>query len=166
MSFRADARINPQILDADGIRLAKERGVALVMDVYNGDYIDAEGRRAGWPREFLEKNLATLTRQREAFALAHQTGVPIVFGTDAGVYPHGLNARQFGVMTRLGMKPMEAILSATSLAARYMGWSQSVGSVLPGRYGDLIAVRSDPLADIAALEDVRVVIQGGRIVKR
>ncbi|HVE13701.1 MAG TPA: amidohydrolase family protein, partial [Elusimicrobiota bacterium] len=161
----ADTIEHASLIDAAGLALAKARGVPLSMDVYNGDYIDEDGRKAGWPAEYLEKNRATTQTQRDAFREALRLGVPIVFGTDAGVYPHGLNARQFKIMTALGMSPMEAIRSATALAARCMGWEDRVGAVAPGRYGDLVAVRGDPLADIALLEDVRVVVQGGRVAR-
>ncbi len=90
----------------------------------------------------------------------------IVYGTDAGVYPHGLNARQFKIMVERGMTPMEAIKSATSVAGRYMGWSDRVGELAPGRFGDVIAVKGDPLADVQRLQDVAVVVKGGMIFKR
>ena len=93
-------------------------------------------------------------------------GVPIVFATDAGVYPHGLNARQFAIMVERGMTPMQAIQSATSVAARYMGWEARVGSLTTGRLADLIAVKGDPLKDIRLLENVDVVVQGGGIFKQ
>jgi imidazolonepropionase-like amidohydrolase len=149
-------------LDDAGIVLALERGnVALAMDVYNGDYIDTEGRRQGWPEEFLRKNVETTEIQRQAFTKAVKAGVPIVFATDAGVYPHGLNARQFPIMVARGMTPMQAIQSATSVAAWYMGLDNQQGVLAPGLYGDLIAVRGDPEQDIAVLEQVDVVIKGG-----
>ena len=149
-------------LDDAGIALALAHGnVALSMDVYNGDYIDTEGRKQHWPEEFLRKNVETTEIQRQAFTQAVKAGVPIVFGTDAGVYPHGLNARQFRVMVARGMKPMRAIQSATSEAARYMGLEQQIGALLPGHFGDLIAVRGDPEQDITLLEKVDVVIKGG-----
>ena len=149
------------LIDAEGIRLARERGVALAMDVYNGDYIDSEGRRQGWPAEFLRKNLETTEIQRENFTRALRAGATIVFATDAGVFPHGLNARQFRVMVARGMTPLQAIQSATSVAARAMGWEDRVGAIEPGRYGDVLAVRGDPLRDIALLERVDVVVLGG-----
>ena len=93
------------------------------------------------------------------------SGDQLVFGTDAAVYPHGLNARQFPIMVERGMTPMEAIQSATSVAARYMGRDGDVGWIAPGRYGDIIAVRNDPLADIRVLGDVAVVIKGGLAFK-
>jgi imidazolonepropionase-like amidohydrolase len=153
------------LIDDADIELARVRQVALSMDVYDGDYIDTEGRRQGWPEEFLRKNLETVEAQRQGFTRAHAAGVPIVFGTDAAVYPHGLNARQFPIMVERGMTPMEAIQAATSVAARYMGWSEEVGSLTPGRRGDVIAVRGDPLQDIRRLEDVAVVVKAGLVYK-
>jgi imidazolonepropionase-like amidohydrolase len=153
-------------LDDAGIAMARKRGtVALAMDVYNGDYIDTEGRRLNWPAEFLRKNLETTKIQRDAFSKAVKAGVPIVYATDAGVYPHGLNARQFRIMVGLGMTPEQAIASATYVAARFMGWSATVGTLQEGKLGDLVAVRGDPLADIRLLENVDVVIKGGLAFK-
>jgi imidazolonepropionase-like amidohydrolase len=151
--------------DADIVAALKRGDVALSMDVYNGDYIDTEGRRMKWPEEFLRKNVETTEIQREGFTKAVKAGVPIVFGTDSAVYPHGLNARQFPIMIQRGMSPMQAIQSATSVAAKYMGWSDRVGALEAGRLGDLIAVRGDPLADVTALQKVEVVIKGGLIFK-
>jgi imidazolonepropionase-like amidohydrolase len=161
----ADTIEHASLIDDADIALAREHDVALSMDVYNGDYIDTEGRRQKWPEEFLRKNTETTEAQRQGFTRAHAAGVPIVFGTDASVYPHGLNARQFPIMVRLGMTPMEAIRSATSVAARYMGWSDRVGQIVPGRFGDIIAVKGDPLEDVTRLEDVAVVIKGGLVFK-
>jgi imidazolonepropionase-like amidohydrolase len=154
------------LIDDEAIALARQHDVALSMDVYNGDYIDTEGRREGWPEEFLRKNLETTEAQRLGFAKAHAAGVPIVYGTDAAVYPHGFNARQFPIMVQRGMTPMQAIQSATSVAAKYLGWSGHVGALVPGRYGDLVAARCNPLADIACLQSVDVVVKGGLLFKR
>lgn len=161
----ADTIEHASLIDSAGIELARQRQVALSMDVYNGDYIDTEGRVQGWPAEFLRKNIETTEAQRQAFTAAHAAGVPIVYGTDAAVYPHGLNARQFPIMVERGMTPMQAVQAATSVSARYMGWSDRVGSLQPGRYGDVIAVRGDPLADLRRLQDVEVVVKGGEVVR-
>lgn len=161
----ADTIEHASLIDDEGIELARKHDVALSMDVYNGDYIDTEGRKQGWPEEFLRKNLETTEAQRQAFTRAHAAGVPIVYGTDAGVYPHGLNARQFPIMVQRGMTPMEAIKSATSVAATYLGWSDRVGAVVPGRFGDVIAVKGDPLQDVARLQDVAVVVKDGLAFK-
>jgi imidazolonepropionase-like amidohydrolase len=152
-------------IDDEGIKLAIEHQVAFSMDVYDGDYTDTEGRRQGWPEEFLRKNIETTEIQRIGFTRAHAAGVPMIFGTDAGVYPHGLNARQFPIMVARGMTPMEAIKSATSVAAHYMGWADRVGQLTPGHFGDLIAVKGNPLKDIAELQQVAVVIKGGLVLK-
>ncbi len=161
----ADTIEHASLIDDEGIRLAREHGTALSMDVYNGDWIDTVGRQEKWPEEFLRKNVETTEAQRQGFTRAHAAGVDIVFGTDAAVYPHGLNARQFPIMVQRGMTPMEAIQSATSLAAKHMGWADRIGSLQPGRFGDLIAVKGDPLADITRLQDVAVVIKGGLVFK-
>jgi imidazolonepropionase-like amidohydrolase len=161
----ADTIEHASLIDDEAIGLAREHGVALSMDVYNGDYIDTEGRRQGWPEEFLRRNLETTEAQRRGFTRAHAAGATVVFGTDAMVYPHGLNARQFPIMVDRGMTPMQAIQSATSAAATYMGWSDRVGALAPGRYGDLIAVRCKPLADITCLQHVDVVVKGGLLFK-
>jgi imidazolonepropionase-like amidohydrolase len=161
----ADTIEHASLIDDAGIALAREHDVALSMDVYNGDYIDTEGRSQGWPEEFLRKNIETTEAQRQGFARAHAAGVPIVYGTDAAVYPHGLNARQFEIMVRRGMSPIAAIQSATSVAARYLGWEDRVGSLAPGLYGDLIAVEGDPLEDVRRLQDVAAVVKGGVAVK-
>jgi imidazolonepropionase-like amidohydrolase len=153
-------------LDDAGIALAlKTRNVAFAMDVYNGDYIESEGRKAHWPEEFLRKNLETTEIQRQAFTKAVKAGVPIVYATDAGVFPHGLNGRQFRIMVERGMTPEQAIASATYVAARFMGWSAEVGTIQEGKFGDLIAVRGDPLQDIALLENVQAVVKGGLVFK-
>ncbi|MBU6377438.1 MAG: amidohydrolase family protein [Gammaproteobacteria bacterium] len=161
----ADTIEHASLIDEEGLLLARARGVALVMDVYNGDYIDTEGRRQGWPAEFLQKNLDTIEAQRQAFTRAVELGVPLAFGTDAGVFPHGLNARQFRIMVAHGMTPMQAIRSATSVAARAIGWEDRVGTLEPGRFGDLLAVRGDPLTDITLLERIDVIVKGGAVIK-
>lgn len=154
-------------LDDAGITAALKQGhVALAMDVYNGDYIDKEGRAAGWPEEFLRKNTETTEIQRLAFTKAVKAGVPIVFATDSGVFPHGLNARQFPIMVARGMTPMQAIKSATSVAAHFMGWGADIGTIEPGKFGDVIAVKGDPLQDIAVLQNVSVVVKGGMLFKK
>jgi imidazolonepropionase-like amidohydrolase len=162
----ADTIEHASLIDDEAIELARRHGVALSMDVYNGDYIDTEGRAQGWPEEFLRKNIETTEAQRQGFTKAHAAGVDIVFGSDAAVYPHGLNARQFPIMVQRGMSPMQAIQAATSVAARHMGWDDRIGSVRPGRFGDVIAVRGDPLQDISRLQQVDVVIKGGLVFKR
>jgi imidazolonepropionase-like amidohydrolase len=162
----ADTIEHASLIDDEAIALAREHDVALSMDVYNGTYIDTEGRRQHWPEEFLRKNIETTEAQRQGFTKAQAAGVPIVYGTDAAVYPHGLNGRQFAIMVERGMAPMQAIQAATSVAARYMGWSDRVGALAPGYFGDLIAVRCNPLDDIACLQTVDGVVKGGLVFKQ
>jgi imidazolonepropionase-like amidohydrolase len=152
------------LIDDEGIALAKAKGVWLVMDIYNGDYIAEEGRKQGWPAEYLRKNDETTEAQRQGFAKAVKAGVKIGYGTDAGVYPHGLNARQFAYMVRYGMTPMQAIQSATTSAAELIGWQDQVGRVAPGFFADMVAVEGNPLSDIRVLEHVAVMMKGGELV--
>ncbi len=153
------------LIDADGIRLAREAGTWLVMDIYNGDFIAQVGTRDGWPADMLRKNEETTDAQREGFRAAVAAGVRIAYGTDAGVFPHGQNARQFAYMVRYGMSPMQAIQAATTSAAELIGAQADIGAVAPGRYADLIAVAGDPLADITLLERVGHVMLGGVLVR-
>ena len=153
------------LIDDAGIRLMKERGVYLVADIYNGDYIASEGRRMGWPAEFLRKNDETTEAQRQGFKKAVAAGVRLAYGTDSGVYPHGDNAKQLPYMVRYGMTPLQAIQSATIEAARNIGWEDRVGSLAPGKYADLVAVEGDALADLASFARVAFVMKGGAVVK-
>lgn len=159
-----DSIEHASLADEATLRLAKKHGTWLAMDIYNGDYIDDIGTKEGWPAEYLRKNRETTDAQRAAFRRAVALGVNIGFATDAGVYPHGLNARQFAYMVRYGMTAMQAIQSATGRAAVEMG-RDDIGAIVPGRYADMIAVQADPLADIAALEQIDHVIKGGLIVR-
>jgi len=149
----------------EGIAMAKAKGVYLDMDIYNGDYINDVGTRDGWPADMLRKNRDTTEAQREGFRKAVKAGVKLTFGTDAGVYPHGLNARQFKYMVRFGMTPMQAIQAATVTSAALLNWSKDVGALSPGHYADMVAVANDPLVDISALEHVDHVMKGGAIVR-
>ena len=153
------------LMDDQAIELLAEREVFLVADIFNGDWIAEEGRRRGWPAETLAKNEATTQAQRHGFAKAVEAGVRIAYGTDSGVYPHGWNARQLPYMVRHGMTAMEALRSATVVAAELLGWQDRVGALAPGRYADVIAVPGDPLADLELLGDVPFVMQGGRVLK-
>ncbi|HKN47145.1 MAG TPA: amidohydrolase family protein [Candidatus Polarisedimenticolia bacterium] len=160
-----DSIEHASLIDDEGIRLAKEHGTYLVMDIYNDDFILREGARVGMLPESLEKERALGQKQRDNFAKAVRAGARMAFGTDGGVYPHGQNARQFSCMVKYGMTPMEAIQAATVGAAELLGWADRVGSVEPGRYADIIAVSRDPLVDVRALESVEFVMKGGQVVK-
>ena len=153
------------LIDDEGIRLAKEHGTYLVPDIYNDDYILAEYTRLGFPEKMLAKERQIGRLQRENFTKAVKAGCKIAFGTDAGVYPHGWNGKQFRHMVQWGMTPMQAIQSATTSAADLLGWNTKVGQLAPGFFADLIAVKGDPLADVTVLENVDFVMKGGVIYK-
>lgn len=166
-AIRAGARSieHASLADDEALALAKARGVWLDMDVYNGTWFEEVGRKEGWPEEYLRKGRETTDAQRVAFSKAVRLGVKLSYGTDAGVYPHGLNARQFAYMVRYGMTPMQAIRSATTEAAALLGKSGEVGALSPGHWGDMVAVSGDPLADVRVLEKVAHVMKGGEVVR-
>ena len=153
------------LIDDEGIRLAKQHGAWLSMDIYNTDYTQAEGKKNGVLEDNLRKDRELAEVQREGFRRAHAAGAKMVYGTDAGVYPHGDNARQLAVMVRYGMTPAEAIRSATIDAAEALG-SKDVGAIEVGRWADLVAVTGDPTADVALLEAIPFVMKGGEVVKQ
>ena len=153
------------LIDDEGIRLAREHGTWLSMDIYNTDFTQATGTEFGVTEDNLRKDREIAQAQRDNFRRAHEGGVGMVFGSDAAIYPHGRNAEQFAVMVRYGMTPAEAIRAATWNAAQALGREADVGAVSVGRYGDLIAVAGDPLADVTALQTVPVVVKGGEVVK-
>jgi imidazolonepropionase-like amidohydrolase len=154
------------LADAEAFALAKQHGTWFSMDIYDDDYILAEGEKNGVFKESLEKERMIGLKQRQTFQAAVKAGVKMVFGTDAGVYPNGYNARQFVTMVNWGMTPMQAIQAATVNAAEALGRTGDVGAIAVGRYGDLIAVAGDPLADVARLQSVAFVMKGGEVVKR
>jgi imidazolonepropionase-like amidohydrolase len=153
------------LMDDEAIALMKERGTYLVADIYNGDYIATVGREQKWPEEYLRKNDETTEAQRAGFRKAVAAGVKIAYGTDSGVYPHALAARQLPYMVRYGMTPMAAVQSATIVAAELMGWKDRVGSLATGKYADIIAVEGDALSDLASFGRVSFVMKGGTIYK-
>ena len=163
LAIRAGVRSieHGSLIDDEGIDLLVQHGTWLVADVYDGDWISAEGARAGWPAETMAKNELTTQAQRDGFSKAVAAGVRIAYGTDSGVYPHGMNAIQFGYQFRLGQSPLAAIRSATTSAAALMGWEDRVGSLAPGRYADLVVLPGDPLVDIEVLRRPLAVVKGG-----
>jgi imidazolonepropionase-like amidohydrolase len=160
-----DSIEHSSLIDDEGIALAKQHGTYLVFDIYNDDFILQEGAKAGMLAESVEKEKRLGQLQRENFRKAYQAGAKIAFGTDAGVYPHGDNARQFATMVEWGMKPLDAMQAATLRAADLMGWNEKVGSLEKGRYADLIAVDGDPLSDVKILQHVKFVMKGGVVAR-
>jgi len=167
-AVRAGARSieHGSLMDDESIELMAQHGTYLVADIYCGDWIAETGRDQGWSKDVLRKNDETTDAQREGFSKAVKAGVKVGFGTDSGVYPHGLNARQLPYMVRFGMTPIEAIRSATIVAAECIGWEADVGSLAPAKHADVIAVPGhDALEDLSAFEDVAFVMKGGEILK-
>ncbi|MGY3266653.1 Xaa-Pro dipeptidase [Lysobacter sp. HA35] len=152
------------LIDDEGIKLAKQHGSWLSMDIYNTDYTQAEGKKNGVLEDNLRKDRDIGEIQRENFRKAVNAGVHMIFGTDAGVYPHGDNAKQFAVMVRYGMTPVQAIQAATLNASEALA-NKEVGVVEAGRFADLIAVPGDPTRDVTVLQSVPFVMKGGDVVK-
>jgi imidazolonepropionase-like amidohydrolase len=153
------------LIDEEGIRLAKQAGTALVMDIYVDDYIIEQGEQAGILEESLDKSRQVADNMRQNMRRAHESGANVVFGTDSGVYPHGDNAIQFEYMVRYGMTELDAIRSATIKAAVLLGMEGDVGAIATGYLADFIAVDGDPLEEITLLRDVRAVVKGGQLLK-
>ena len=151
-----------ELIDDEGIALAKERGTYLVMDIYDEQCIQ-DGTR---PEDFLEHDVGLAEMQRRNFTKALQAGVKMAFGTDAGVCPYDVAARQFAFMVKYGMTPMQAIQSATVHAADLIGKPEQFGSIRSGKFADLIAVDGDPIADIRQLEHVTFVMKEGIVYKK
>ena len=158
-----DSIEHASILDDETIRLALEYETALVMDIYVSDYILESGTEVGMLEESLAKEREVGQVQRESFQRAHAAGVNIVFGSDAGVYPHGLNGRQFSKMVEFGMSPMQAIQAATLKAAALLGLENQVGTLNEGAYADLIAVQGNPLENVSLLENIGFVMKDGEV---
>ena len=160
-----DSIEHASFLDEEAIRMGIERGTVFVLDIYNTEYTLERGAANGVPEENLEKERAVGTRQRQSFTMAVNMGAKVAFGTDAGVYPHGDNGKQFARAVRFGMTPAQAIQSATVVTAELLGWEDRVGRIAPGMYADIIAVSGNPLEDIEELEDVDFVMKGGVVYK-
>ena len=157
----ADTIEHASFIDDEGIALSIERGAALSMDISVTEYILGEGASAGILEESLEKERKTGATQRSNFTKAVNAGATIVFGSDAGVYPHGQNAKQFSRMTRFGMTPLQAIQSATITAAEVLGLDYDVGKIKAGYAADFVAVKGNPIENIELLEEPAAVIKGG-----
>jgi imidazolonepropionase-like amidohydrolase len=153
------------LADDEAIKLAIQHGTWFDMDIYDDDYILAEDAKNGVFQESIDKERTIGLKQRQTFRAAVKAGVKMTFGTDAGVYPNGDNAHQFATMVAWGMTPLEAIRAATRNAADALGRTGDVGAIEIGRYGDLIGVAGDPLADVTKLQDVAFVMKGGVVYK-
>jgi imidazolonepropionase-like amidohydrolase len=153
------------LVDEEGVRLMKEHGTYLVPDIYTDAYILEHGKEIGLPDKMIEKERQLRKAQNVNWRRAIAAGVRLAFGTDAGVYPHGTNARQFRYLLELGLTPLQTIQMATCNAADLLGWSDKVGTIAPGAWADLIAVHGDPLTDVTVLERPAFVMKGGTIYR-
>jgi len=153
------------LINDEGIRMMKEKGIWLVADIYNDDYILAEFSKKGYPQKIIDKEKLIGRLQRENFQKAVKAGVKIAYGTDAGVYPHGWNGKQFYYMVKFGLTPIQAIQSATINAADLLNWKDKTGSITKGKLADIIAVESNPLDEITILEHVKFVMKDGIVYK-
>lgn len=155
------------LIDDEGIKLAIEHGTYLDMDVYNDDYILSEYTKMNFPQKIIDKEKAVGLLQRQSFQKAVKAGAKMSFGTDAGVYPHGGNAKQFAFMVKWGMTPLQAIQAATLNASDLLGLGEKTGALEAGRFADIIAVKGDPLADVTVLEKgVVFVMKAGDVYKK
>ena len=154
------------LIDDEGLQLAKQAGTYLSMDIYNTDYTQAEGPKRGELEEFLRKDREIGEVQRQNFAKAVKLGVKLTFGTDAGVYRHGDNAKQLAIMVRYGMTPMQSLQAATLNGADALGLKGKLGNIAVGHWADIIAVNNDPIADVRAVENVSFVMKDGRVYKQ
>ncbi|HVQ88224.1 MAG TPA: amidohydrolase family protein [Actinomycetes bacterium] len=151
--------------DDEALALMAERGTYLVADVWAGDWMQDEGEKEEWPAETMRKIIDTTETQRDAFRRALKLGVRIGFGTDSGIYPHGMNIHQLPKMVELGLSPINAIRSATLWASQCLG-SGEVGALEVGRYADLVAVGAQDIGDLSCfVTDMRTVVKGGVVVR-
>jgi imidazolonepropionase-like amidohydrolase len=153
------------LIDAEGLQLMKEKGTFYDPSIYVGEYVTKEFAKKGYPEKILNKARMIAPLLAKSFNDAVKAGVKIVYGTDAGVFPHGLNARQFAYMVKYGLTPMQAIQTATINAADLLGWKGKVGSITKGKFADIIAVEGNPIDNISILEQVLFVMKGGVVYK-
>src|SRR5580658_5810653 len=152
-------------INDEDIQLMKQRGTYLVPTVYLEDWLTENLQTLGLTPSMIEKAKIVLPIAQKNISHAFKEGVKVAFGTDAAVYPHGLNAHEFGKMVSMGMTPLQSIQAATVNAADLIGWSDRVGTLEPGKFADIVAVQGDPLADVHVLESVHFVMKGGEVIK-
>jgi imidazolonepropionase-like amidohydrolase len=152
-------------MNEEDIQLMKQHGTYLVPTLYLADWLMENISTLGLTPNMIEKAKIVLPIARQNIAVAFKEGVKVAFGTDAAVYPHGLNAREFAVMVKLGLSPLQSIQAATVNAADLLGWTDRVGTLESGKFADIIAIDGDPLADVHVLENVRFVMKGGEVIK-
>src|SRR5256886_1473668 len=161
----ADSIEHGSYIDDAAIAEMKKNGTYLVPTLYLADWFLENAEKIGTPPELIAKGREVMPAARKNVARAFAAGVKVGFGTDAAVYPHGLNAHEFAVMVKLGLTPLQAIQAATANAADLLGWSGKVGTLEPGAWADIVAVDGDPLKDVSTLERVKFVMKGGEVIK-
>jgi len=159
-----DSVEHSSFISDEGINAAKANGTYLSMDIYVSDYILSEGEAAGILKESLEKERIVGKKQRERFQAATKAGVKMAYGTDAGVYPHGDNGKQMAYMVKWGLTPLQAIQASTINNAALFGLVNDIGQIKEGFYADIIAVKGNPLKNIAEIESVRFVMKDGKVI--
>jgi imidazolonepropionase-like amidohydrolase len=152
-------------INDEDIALMKQRGTYLVPTVFLEDWLLANYQHLGFTQSMTDKMNMVVPIAKQNLSHAFKEGVKIAFGTDAAVYPHGLNAGEFATMVRMGLPPLVAIQAATVNAADLLGWADRVGTIEPGKFADIVAVDGDPVADVSTLQHVRFVMKGGEIIK-
>ncbi|NVJ96925.1 MAG: amidohydrolase family protein [Alphaproteobacteria bacterium] len=153
-------------LDDEGVELAKQFGTYLSLDIYNTEYTLTYGAQNGVPEENINKERQVSQRQRDSFTKAVKAGAKLVFGTDAAIYPHGDNAKQFSTMVQFGMTPMQALQAATINSATLLKQENKLGAIREGALADLVAVPGNPLEDISVTEKVSFVMKDGVIYRQ
>jgi imidazolonepropionase-like amidohydrolase len=153
-------------IDDEGIKLMKEKGTYLVPTIYLTEWFMENQSKLGLPPQIIAKANAVMPAMKKNLTHAIQQGVPVAFGTDAAVYPHGLNAREFAVLVRMGLTPLQAIQTATVNASKLLDRADSIGTIEVGKYADLIAVEGDPTKDVTELERIKFVMKGGVVIRR
>lgn len=153
-------------IDDEGIRLMKEKGTYLVPTIYLTDWFLENYPTLGLPPQIIAKAKEVMPAMKKNLTHAIQQGVPVAFGTDAAVYPHGLNAREFAVLVRMGLTPIQAIQTSTVHASKLLGWEDRIGAIEAGKFADLIAVEGDPTKDVTELERIKFVMKGGTVFKK
>ena len=153
-------------IDDNAIKIMKEHGTYLVPTQYLGDWMRENATRIGLPAMYAEKMKTVTAAMRQNVGKAFQAGVKVAFGTDAAVYPHGLNAHEFAVYVKLGMTPLQAIQTATVNAADLLGWSDRIGTLEQGKFADIVAVNGDPLKDVTVLQSPVFVMKSGTVYKQ
>jgi imidazolonepropionase-like amidohydrolase len=161
----ADSIEHSSLIDEEGLKLARQNGTFLSINAYTPKYMIANGEAMGMLPETVEKARSLADKRLKTYRTAIEAGAKIVYGSDSATYPHGDNARQFAVYVELGMSPLEAIQSATTVAAESLGLVGETGAVAPGYFADIIAVEGNPLEDIGVLENVIFVMKGGQVFK-